>query len=268
MSLYEQMSPLIKNLNTPHPGKDEERQLITAYKRGCRKAYTELIERNIGLVRSQAHKLWKPGLDINDLVQEGVEGLNRALEKFDLSRSERLSTYAMPWIYQKIQRYIASNTGALRCPIHIYTQIGQMFKIYRRFEVDNNLRPPTEEEMASLLDCSAAHYRLIFQAAQQVTSLDRPIGDDEFTLADVVPDKAEGVESRAARAVDAKRVEALLGKLTSREERILRLRFGLTLDQTPRTLQDVSERFGLTRERIRQIEKEAIRKLQESVGVV
>lgn len=266
MRLHDQISPLIRQLNTPHPDRDEERRLIAAYKNGCQEAYTELVERNIGLVRQQANRFWRHGLDINDLIQEGFEGLHRALEKFDLSRGRRLSTYAVPWIYQKMQRYVAENTGSLRRPVYVHEQAARMFWHYRRFEADNN-RPPTDEEMAEVLDCTVEHYRLVWRASQQAISLEEPIGENgDSTLADMVVDGKEGgVEAEVVRGVDMERIERLLGQLSSREERILRLRFGLTVEREPLTLQQIAERFGLTRERIRQIEAEALGRLRGMV---
>ncbi len=241
---------------------EEEIDLAQRIMDGDEIAKTRLAESNLRLVVSIAKRYVGRGLSFLDLIQEGNLGLIKAVDKFDYTKGFKFSTYATWWIRQAITRSIADQSRTIRIPVHMSEVINKTYRVSRTLLQELG-REPTEQEIADAMDLPASKIREILKVSADPISLDTPIGEeDDSHLGDFIKDDSVmGPEDAAAYTVLQDQISKLLNTLTEREQRVLILRFGLK-DGRTRTLEEVGKEFNVTRERIRQIEAKALRKLR------
>ena len=241
---------------------EEENELATRMVNGDAEAKKQLIESNLRLVVSIAKKYIGRGMHFLDLIQEGNLGLIKAVEKFDQTKGYKFSTYATWWIRQAITRAIADQARTIRIPVHMVETINKLIRTSRHL-LQTLGREPTPEEIAAELEMPVEKVREVLKVAQEPISLETPVGEeDESNLGTFIPD--EDALSPAEQAADVllrEHIEEVMKTLTPREAKVLKLRFGLQ-DGRMRTLEEVGREFDVTRERIRQIEAKALRKLR------
>jgi len=241
---------------------EQEVWLAKRIERGDIQAKHELTEANLRLVVSIAKRYHTDGMSFLDLIQEGNLGLIRAVEKFDYRKGHKFSTYATWWIRQAITRAIADKARTIRIPVHMVEKINKLIRVQRQLLQDRG-REPTPDEMAAEMSMSVVEVREILKISQTTVSLETPIGEEEDSeLGDFIEDE-EAIRSfdAVAAQLDKDTVNDALAALPFRERKVIELRFGLK-GEHPRTLEEVARRFGVTRERIRQIEAKALSKLQ------
>jgi RNA polymerase primary sigma factor len=241
---------------------EEEVDLAQRIEKGEKKARSKLIQSNLRLVVSIAKRYLGRGMSFLDLIQEGNQGLMRAVEKYDWRRGYKFSTYATWWIRQAITRAIADQARTIRIPVHMVETINKLSQTARRLTQELG-REPSDEELGKKLEITPQRVREIFKIAQETTSLEKPVGDEEDSfLGDFIQDTNQpSPYDSASKQFLKENIEEVFQTLSEREGKVLKMRFGLG-GYRSMTLEEVGKEFGVTRERIRQIEAKALRKLK------